>query len=202
MTAISEAEMVGRRFGKLIVLGLAERRGPHGGRYWVCRCDCGFEKAILGHSLRSGNTKTCGVQCVRTFKHGHSSSTFLSPTYNSWMAMKARCRQGGRKGAKYYIGRGISYDPRWEDFATFLADMGERPAECNSLDRRDNDQGYFKENCRWSTPIEQTNNRRNTKFYTQDGRTLPVAEWARERGISYMAARMRIIRHGSLELPT
>jgi hypothetical protein len=116
--------------------------------------------------------------------------------------MKARCRQGWRKGAKYYIGRGISYDPYWEKFENFLADMGERPAECSSLDRKDNDKGYSKENCRWATVIEQARNRRNSKFHTQDGRTLPVAEWAKERGISYMAARMRIIRHGALELPS
>jgi hypothetical protein len=118
------------------------------------------------------------------------------------MGMKARCRQGERKSAKYYIGRGISYDPRWEKFENFLADMGERPAECNSLDRRDNDKGYFKENCRWATATEQTRNRRVSKTFTHEGRTLPIAEWAKERGISYIAAYKRIIRHGALELPT
>jgi len=203
MTAISEAEMVGRRFGKLVVLSLVESTRERGQRYWICRCDCGYEKAIQGHSLRSGNTKSCGVseQCVRTFKHGHSSTTLLSPTYHSWMGMKGRCRQGWREGAKNYIGRGITYDQRWEKFENFLADMGERPPECDSIDRRDNDKGYSKENCRWATWTEQARNRRNSKTFTYEGRTLPIAEWAEECGISYVAAYKRIIRHGSLELP-
>jgi hypothetical protein len=201
MKALTEAEMVGQRFGKLVVLGLAGKGKRRGKRYWLCRCDCGYEKSIEGHSLRNGNTKTCGVKCIRTFKHGHSSSTFLSPTYHSWMGMKARCRQGWRKGAKYYIGRGISYDPQWEKFENFLADMGERPAECDSLDRIDTDQGYSRANCRWATWTEQARNRRNSKTFTYEGRTLPIAEWAEKRGISYIAAYKRIIRHGSLELP-
>jgi hypothetical protein len=115
--------------------------------------------------------------------------------------MKARCLDSSRENAKYYVGQGISYDPRWDNFEAFLADMGERPAGRN-LDRTDNGKGYFKANCRWATPTEQTRNRRCAKSYTQDGRTLPVAEWAKERGISYGAALGRIQRHGALEFPS
>ena len=73
--------------------------------------------------------------------------------------MKARCTNENTAGAKNYIGRGISYDPSWNDFEAFLADMGDRPAG-KTLDRRDNDLGYSKANCRWATPLEQRHNRR------------------------------------------
>lgn len=58
-----------------------------------------------------------------------------------------------------YGGRGIDLDPRWRDFATFLADMGERP-DGLSIERIDNDRGYWPDNCRWATAKEQQANTR------------------------------------------
>lgn len=61
---------------------------------------------------------------------------------------------------EHYGGRGLDIDPRWlASFADFLADMGERPAGM-TLDRIDNDRGYWPGNCRWATNITQRRNRR------------------------------------------
>lgn len=60
-----------------------------------------------------------------------------------------------------YGGRGIDLDPRWHDFTTFLADMGERP-DGLTIERVDNDKGYWPNNCRWATYTEQRHNRRDT----------------------------------------
>jgi len=51
-------DLVGERFGRLIVLERAENRG--GTTAWLCRCDCGVEKAIRGKGLTSGKTRSCG----------------------------------------------------------------------------------------------------------------------------------------------
>lgn len=83
--------------------------------------------------------------------------------------MKSRCYNTNDPDYKSYGGRGITVCPEWEnDFGRFFKDMGERP-EMTSLDRVDVNGHYEKDNCRWSTPKVQANNRRNSKRSTVAG---------------------------------
>ncbi len=50
--------MYGQRFGRLIVIQLAERRNER--LYWHCRCDCGMEVSVLQADLKRGRVKSCG----------------------------------------------------------------------------------------------------------------------------------------------
>lgn len=90
-------------------------------------------------------------------KHGHSMGKVETPTYKSWKNMKVRCNLPGRRFNSTYAAKGITYDPRWEQFEAFLADMGERPHGM-TLDRIDNDKGYYAANCRWATSHQQARN--------------------------------------------
>jgi hypothetical protein len=99
-------------------------------------------------------------------RHGYRAAK--SPTYKSWCKMRERCNNPNTNRAKSYFLKGITYDPRWDSFLCFVEDMGERP-ENTSLDRIDNSKGYFKENCRWATRIQQGRNTSRNVFYSING---------------------------------
>ena len=87
-------------------------------------------------------------------------------TYRAWEAMKQRCDSPTNpKDRKNYKDRGITYSSDWVLYDNFLRDMGEKPAGYQ-LDRKNNDLGYSKENCRWATASEQVNNRRTLPNYS------------------------------------
>lgn len=82
--------------------------------------------------------------------------------------MKSRCTLPCVGNYAKYGGRGITFDPRWAMFADFLEDMGLRPLG-TTLERRENDGNYTKDNCRWATATEQQTNK--SAFKQPEGRT-------------------------------
>lgn len=113
-------------------------------------------------------------------KHGMRKNR--TRTYACWVSMVQRIINPKCHNYPRYGGRGLDLDPRWREFTSFLSDMGEVPDHC-SIERINNDKGYWPDNCRWATALEQQANRRTTKFVTLRGETLPQTEWARRIGI-------------------
>lgn len=89
--------------------------------------------------------------------------------YRIWLGMIHRCENPKHSQFANYGARGIKVCKRWQTFQHFIADMGERPSPKHSVDRRNNDLGYSKHNCRWATPKEQANNKRKTLFVVYNG---------------------------------
>ena len=100
--------------------------------------------------------------------------------YTKWKGIKQRCDgTSGTKSHKNYFARGIKYDSTWGNFDGFYKDMAQAYYDKGGdsvllhIDRIDNDKGYDKGNCRWSTPKESQNNRRNNVIV--NGKT--IAQW-------------------------
>lgn len=143
-------------------------------RIGTFKCECGEEISVDLHLVTGirGNTRSCG--CLRKERalkanttHGRSKRDHENyRTYSSWQHMKDRCLNPRNKYYKNYGGRGITIDPSWLKFENFLRDMGDS-TKGQSIDRVDNEKGYSKENCKWSTFTEQMNNTRRNKLKKQ-----------------------------------
>jgi hypothetical protein len=89
--------------------------------------------------------------CLKHGKYG-------SGSYRSWIKMKDRCLNPAHVYSKYYRLKGVTICEKWLSFEGFYEDMGDRP-DGYSLDRIDNNLGYFKDNCRWIPLRDQPKNR-------------------------------------------
>lgn len=157
---------LGDRFGRLVVIGGPEVVGTN--RKFVCRCDCGDERAYYLASLVSGRSKSCGCLCsglarLAHLKHGEADlrNGRRTPEYRTWINIKSRCQNPRASGYKDYGGRGIHICEKWgRDFSAFVADVGRRPSPLHSIDRVDVNGHYEPGNVRWATRLEQNNNTR------------------------------------------
>ena len=145
--------LVGQRFGRLVVLGLAPEYDKAEGAYWICQCDCGSEtKKVKSYSLRSGKTQSCG--CYQ--KECASSLNRLPDGENSFRQLLASYKNCART-------RELSFDLSSEQFRYLTKQScfycGTEPARvfrtvnptgdyiCNGVDRLDSTKGYSEENC-------------------------------------------------------
>lgn len=60
-------DLIGQRFGMLVVIGQAESTAT-GQRRWVCKCDCGKEHTVIGSNLIRGTTVSCGCKRYRNLE--------------------------------------------------------------------------------------------------------------------------------------
>lgn len=182
------ADLSGRRFSRLVVLGSAERVGRY--NRWQCRCDCGRQTIVRTASLNNGSTQSCGCLKGRSNRtHGRCHTR----EYAAWLNMRQRCTNSNRPDWMHYGERGITICPAWDSFEQFYADMGNAPLG-HSLDRIDVNGNYEPGNCRWATHTEQMRNTRANRFITFRGKTQTLRAWSEELRVNYTTLHSRLRR--------
>ena len=156
-------DLTGNRYNRWTVNKISEKR-EHGKIHWLCTCDCGVSRIVLGDSLTAEKSKSCGCYNIEKISERFSTHRMArTPTHNSWRGMKERCYNSNNKRFKDYGGRGISVSSQWKDsFEQFIFDMGECP-QGMSIERIDVNGNYEKSNCRWATDFDQAFNKRILK---------------------------------------
>ena len=187
--AHNRLNLVGHKFGLLTVRATAGRHPQTRALYWECICTCGKTTLVKTGSLRSGATQSCGC-------HEGASTHRLTRTraYRSWFAANKRCLDPNNKQYPDYGGRGITVCKGWQSVENFVADMGQ-PPQGLTIDRINNDGGYWcghceqciannwPKNCRWTDWETQNRNQRSNHYITALGKTMTVVEWVHETGI-------------------
>lgn len=163
--------VIGERFGKLYGLWRTDKVVTNSKgrpiRYYLLRCDCGNYKEAAYKSLVCGHTRSCGCLNLEVANgreiHGQSRRGNWTPEYGVWTSMNRRCNPNNKYSRLDYAVRGITVCEEWSapgGFVRFFKHMGPRPSDEHSLDRIDNDKGYFPGNVRWATLSMQNKNRR------------------------------------------
>lgn len=221
---MTRKDLVGRRFGRLVVTGPAPNRRRGSGRsdvFWACVCECGVKLELRSNSLLTRNTASCGCLqkelAANRCRLGAKAKPPTSPkpplkqrlgrrdwrgqlrsanylAYVSWSQMRQRCLDRGCHGYTRYGGAGIGVCERWVSFEAFLSDMGPRPSRSFSLDRIDNLRGYEPGNCRWATHQTQSRNKRGLRWFNFRGRPALLGDVCEALGIKYSTADMRLRR--------
>lgn len=184
--------LTGQVFGRVTVIEYAGQGGADKRAMWKCRCECGNEFNSLGTRLRYGDTTSCGCQRNESvakvnWMHGLSKTR----EHRIWRGMIQRCTNPDNPAWKDYGERGITICKRWMKFTNFLEDMGKCPARL-TIERKNNDKGYSKANCKWGTRSEQSNNTRASRKISHAGQIMTVAQWARKLGMTRSALALKL----------
>lgn len=180
-------DLKNKKFGKLLVL-YRNKTNPK----WVCKCDCGKIINVTTSNLTTGNSKSCGCTSAQNLTtHGR----YKHPCYVHWRSMRQRCLNTNSSDYLNYGKRGISICKEWDNIEQFILDMGLPPSKTHTLDRINNNGNYCPENCKWSTPKEQMNNRRNTPILEE----ITLKKWCLKHNLPYEAVYQRFRKGWSAE---
>lgn len=190
-----EDDMVGLRFGKLIVDSRVEDYvAPSGGTHkkYACMCDCGKQVNVLKEHLLSGRQKSCG--CLKKERRIVTHGKTQTRLYRIWSNMCNRCSNKNNPVWRRYGERGITVCDDWKTFENFRKWAVENNyTDILTIDRIDNNKGYNPSNCRWADNFVQSNNKRNNHMIEYRGEIKTLSEWAKCLNIPYKTLHRRIV---------
>ncbi len=195
---------VGDKFERLEVLEIIKEKYKPTKVKCKCLNDDNIKIVDLA-SLVKGRTRSCGclsfetkskLTIERNTKHGLSKHQL----FNIWGKMISRCYNKNADNYDFYGGRGITICDEWHyDFKKFydwaIVNGWQKDL---TIDRMDNASIYEPNNCRWTTQIEQANNKRNNHLVKAFGEIKTIANWVRDSRckVSYSTLLSRISYYG------
>lgn len=193
-------DLTGQKFHRLTCLELgppSQAKKPL--TRWRCVCDCGTERLVDAASLKRGRTKSCGCWNVETRKTRNVTHGMIdTPEYAAWAAMLSRCRTKSHVSYERYARH--TPDERWFVFENFYADMGPKPFPRATLERKDNDKPYSKDNCIWADYYTQAQNKSDTLWVVFEGEKMALSKAARLGNLDYRKVQNAIKRKNFAKL--
>jgi len=184
-------DLTGKRFGNLTAVSF-EGHNPGKSTEWECVCDCGNTIIKSIHKLQTNKNLSCGCirnKRIRKPKHGLCKTRI----FRIWRCMHNRCTNIKDIGYKYYGSKGITICDEWKDVRTF-ADWANNNGYTDilTLDRIDSCGNYDPDNCRWSTMLEQENNRSDNVLIEYNGETNTLSNMCRKYNKKYNTMHSRL----------
>jgi hypothetical protein len=144
-------DLTGLKVGRWTVINSTVKQSKNGEYYWLCKCDCGNEKEVIGKSLRAGTSKSCG--CL----HKDFISSRIFPDN---LAIKQRIYNYYKNKA---VERNIEFHLNFDLFVNLIESIchycgrngyNKMTSHASSpdytscgVDRKDSDKGYINSNC-------------------------------------------------------
>lgn len=145
-------DLTNQKFGKLTIIGDSKLRKSKR-VLWLCKCDCGVFKNILGKYLLNGDTKSCGCFFVN---NAHNRNAIGGITLSFWTPI---IKQAEKRGIPFEVDRDFCWELYLKQngkcklsgldiiFSSNIRDQ--RSKHTCSLDRINNELGYTKTNVQW-----------------------------------------------------
>jgi len=177
------------KFGKLQPLTYYRKNNR---TYWTSKCECGNIKDILSSNLIRGLSKSCGCTTNKSLERHHLHGTKI---YQSWRSMKSRCHAKPTENQyANYTERGIMYCDKWRKFEGFYSDMSVDYIEGYTIERKNVNKGYDRDNCIWIPKSEQNKNKVSTPRFNTVWGYITISEAVKFSGLSHATIIGRRIR--------
>ena len=179
-----DKKYIGKKYNMLTVIKFTDivrvKNGYQFFRLCICRCDCGSRREYYWNNVKQSLSQSCGCKPPNIKTHRLSGH----PLYSRWSGIMGRCYNPEDTSYKNYGSRGIDVYMGWHNVENFVKDvekiLGDKILPGHSLDRIDNNRGYYPDNIRWATQKEQMNNTRYSDALTA-GKLAGLTGYTRER---------------------
>ncbi len=140
-------DLIGKKFGRLLVLQLSEKQMRHG-RRWLCQCDCGVKKDVSTSALNSAGTVSCGCYYKDNYHKGYGE---ISGNYWNDVVAGAKLRGLELTVTLQYVWELFLKQDRKCALSGVLLKFDNRKGKYQSasLDRIDSKKGYTTDNVQW-----------------------------------------------------